>query len=500
MLSLAAVAVVGAGTTSHSQVEEPPAPESAASAPATTPTPDREPAAAASPSPTPAPATSPPPPTTTPPVATPSPDAPSDPTPAGPRATPSPSTTTEPPDTPPPGGAASPAPQPQPQPQPQPSTGAARGGDSASAPRGVPRPPRTTFEDVSTDPTDPAFSAHARAIEWLAAHGAGLGWGLAEESVTFDPDREATRADLAAFLYRAAGLPLHHRTEETSFDDVEPRDERFAEITWLTLRGVALGDDDGAFGPDVVVSTGEAANAVHHLADGPVVVLARGLSFDPVTARSEFADAAEWLTSVGVDVPMPDAAGDAELRKPISRGALASLLMAAHESGVTLARGPSLVDALGKRSAAFSPDGLLNGRLPASTLCDVAWEPGTSLACHAAADLALLNEAFAARFGVDVPITDGYRDLAGQWLAKARHGHLAATPGTSMHGWGAAIDLDGSRIPGGFAGQAYSWLVANAPSFGWALPRWASPVGSKPEPWHLEHLIEAPAATTTSAE
>jgi hypothetical protein len=64
---------------------------------------------------------------------------------------------------------------------------------------------------------------------------------------------------------------------------------------------------------------------------------------------------------------------------------------------------------------------------------------------------------------------------------------FAAVPGTSVHGWGRAVDL---QDPGGkmtFSSPGYRWLQANAAHFGFVHPAWAEPGGSAPEPWHWEH-------------
>ncbi|WP_144018779.1 M15 family metallopeptidase [Demequina sp. NBRC 110056] len=372
---------------------------------------------------------------------------------------------------------------------------------SASAPRpdtATPLPPRTTFLDVSSDPEDAAYSPQGEAIEWLASIGAGLGWGLAEQAARFEPDSPATRADLAAFAYRAAGLPVHVLAAEPPFEDVALEHPALTEISWLASRDAA--GDGATFAPDDPASTGDAAVALHALADGPRVVLAPGLSFEEVPARSEFADATEWLVTLGIEVPLPDGAEDEALLAPLSRGELASLLFEAIQAGVVLDVAPSLADALGVPDAPSTLEGQSNGRVADGSLCALSWAPQLRLNCPAAADLETLNAGFEELFSTDIPVSDAYRDLAGQWRAKAAHGRMAATPGTSMHGWGAAIDLDVGGLPGGFSGDAYAWLIANGPAYDWALPGWASPWGAKPEPWHLEHggtvPADSPAVTT----
>lgn len=121
-----------------------------------------------------------------------------------------------------------------------------------------------------------------------------------------------------------------------------------------------------------------------------------------------------------------------------------------------------------------------NGRLEDGSLCDL-WN-GVELRSDAAVALAELNEQFKAAFGRDLCVGNGYRTLAAQYATKRSQGYLAATPGTSVHGWGLAIDLCGSDD----TGSAKRWLEANGPIWGWENPSWAK--SSKWEPWHWEYV------------
>lgn len=83
--------------------------------------------------------------------------------------------------------------------------------------------------------------------------------------------------------------------------------------------------------------------------------------------------------------------------------------------------------------------------------------------------------AAAARDGVSFGVNDSYRSFEEQVrLARSKglysQGGLAATPGTSQHGWGLAVDLD-------LDPKAQAWMRANGPKFGFHedVPR---------EPWH----------------
>lgn len=120
-----------------------------------------------------------------------------------------------------------------------------------------------------------------------------------------------------------------------------------------------------------------------------------------------------------------------------------------------------------------------NGLLSSSDLCDL-WIPGEKLRGDAAVAMSALNEHYKSEFGHDLCLSDSYRSLSSQYAAQRSRGYLAATPGTSMHGWGLAVDLcsDSAR------GSTKAWLDQNAEIYGWGNPPWART--SKYEPWHWE--------------
>lgn len=126
-----------------------------------------------------------------------------------------------------------------------------------------------------------------------------------------------------------------------------------------------------------------------------------------------------------------------------------------------------------------------NGNLPSSELKELSWN-GIQVANSAAPMLELLNNAFRARFGRNLSVTDGYRSFRQQQVTKALKGGLAAVPGTSNHGLGLAVDLGGGI--NSFDTAEYQWMLVNAGKWGWVNPTWAQRGGSKPEPWHWEFV------------
>jgi hypothetical protein len=138
-----------------------------------------------------------------------------------------------------------------------------------------------------------------------------------------------------------------------------------------------------------------------------------------------------------------------------------------------------------------------NGRIPDGALCSLSMRPALRARCDAADALDRLNAAYVAEFGVSIAVTDAYRDHAGQvaikksWCDRGRCA-MAATPGTSNHGWAIAFDLGGGINTYGSA--PYAWMKNNAAAFGFYHPTWAEPGHpdyAKPEPWHWQYLSGA---------
>ncbi len=137
-----------------------------------------------------------------------------------------------------------------------------------------------------------------------------------------------------------------------------------------------------------------------------------------------------------------------------------------------------------------------NGLLDTADLC-VLWDGKHQLRPDAALAMARLDVAFREAFGEDISISDAYRTYGSQVAVKAQKPALAARPGTSLHGWGVAVDLGGGVSSGG---ERYQWLMEHAGEYGWENPAWARPGGGGAhEPWHWEFAEGRQGPTTTDA-
>ena len=145
---------------------------------------------------------------------------------------------------------------------------------------------------------------------------------------------------------------------------------------------------------------------------------------------------------------------------------------------------PAVAQTAERNAQRASLAGYANGRVPADALCTISFAPGQRLRCDAAAGLDRLNASYRTTFGADLAVTDSYRSYPAQVACSRSKGRLCASPGTSNHGRGVAVDL-GSGVQV-FGSSQHAWMVDHAGEFGWVLPAWAGPSGYKSEPWHWE--------------
>jgi zinc D-Ala-D-Ala carboxypeptidase len=123
-----------------------------------------------------------------------------------------------------------------------------------------------------------------------------------------------------------------------------------------------------------------------------------------------------------------------------------------------------------------------NGLLPKSTLCPLP-QKGKELRADAAIAFTDMNLAYSKHFGKQMCVTDSYRNLAAQQAVYYQRPAFAATPGTSNHGLGLAVDLCGGVQNSGSA--QFNWMEANSKRYGFFHPAFAyvNPF----EPWHWEY-------------
>ncbi|GAB3480486.1 hypothetical protein GCM10027440_19150 [Nocardiopsis coralliicola] len=125
-----------------------------------------------------------------------------------------------------------------------------------------------------------------------------------------------------------------------------------------------------------------------------------------------------------------------------------------------------------------------NGRIPTGVLCELQ-QPGDYLRADAGAAFLRMSDAYEEEFGAPITVNSAYRTYARQQeLYASMAPGMAASPGTSNHGLGLAVDI-GSM--GQWDTPQYHWMLSNSGQYGWFQPENMQQGGSgPPEPWHWE--------------
>lgn len=136
-------------------------------------------------------------------------------------------------------------------------------------------------------------------------------------------------------------------------------------------------------------------------------------------------------------------------------------------------------------------DTLKNGELESKDLKSVKINGAYyQLEEHAADALVKMNREFKKHFNVEIPMNNTYRtfqkqkELKKYYTSQGNPGR-AATPGTSKHGWGIAMDINTGGLK--FKSKHVQWIMKNGGQFNWIKPAWAKSGGSNPEAWHFEY-------------
>jgi hypothetical protein len=164
--------------------------------------------------------------------------------------------------------------------------------------------------------TDTAGHAHAAGIDFAVERSITTGY----PDGTFRPEVAVTRAQMATFLARAAGLPPGG---SVTFPDVPADSTHGAAIAAVATAGWTTGRGDGTFDPDGVVTRGQMAT-----------FLSRAFSLAPSdgapfsdTAESVHGDAIKRVAAAGITTGYAD--GTFRPDAPVTRGQMATFLMRA---------------------------------------------------------------------------------------------------------------------------------------------------------------------------
>ena len=216
-----------------------------------------------------------------------------------------------------------------------------------------------------------------------------------------------------------------------------------------------------------------------------------------MVAAQELEEQASTLFALAFQAELPTETSVAELsRVPLAELAEVDSALEAAEAVVTEVVLAPLVPLDLSTETEGIPDwlpvldltsGYPNGAIPLDVLCAPSAAPQELLRCDAAEAFDRLAARYLEDTGGPLRLVSTYRTYERQVEVKRLRGSLAATPGTSLHGLGIAIDLADAGGVGQFDTPVYLWMKVNAAEFGWVHPAAMEPGGRGPqEPWHWE--------------
>ena len=175
-------------------------------------------------------------------------------------------------------GYVNPAPKPEPKPEPKPD----------------PKPPVNTFLDVSE--TNYFYNS----VLWAASSGVTAGITPTQ----FAPSSDCTRAQVVAFLWRAAGSPEPTRTAHP-FVDVNPNGYYYKAMLWAVEKGITAGVDTTHFAPNNICTRAQIVTFLYRYAGSPATVSQN--PFYDVNGTQYFYSAVMWAVRNNITAGMtPD--------------------------------------------------------------------------------------------------------------------------------------------------------------------------------------------------
>ena len=137
------------------------------------------------------------------------------------------------------------------------------------------------FVDVSAD------AYYYDAVLWAVEEGITNG----TSATTFSPDNPCTRAQMATFLWRAAGSP-EPVGRDFPFVDVGADTYYAKAVQWAYEQGITGGTSATTFSPDQTCTRGQMATFLYRVADGKPV--SNTVIFTDIEADKYYAKAVQW--------------------------------------------------------------------------------------------------------------------------------------------------------------------------------------------------------------
>ena len=142
------------------------------------------------------------------------------------------------------------------------------------------------FADVANN------AYYVDAVEWMLKREVTQG----TTETTFGPDLNCTRAQIVTFLWRVAGSPEPKGT--VGFADVSADSFYAKAVAWAIENGITGGTGDGLFSPDATCTRAQSAAFLYRAAGSPAVGGSAG--FSDVAADAYYAQAVAWAKEHGI--------------------------------------------------------------------------------------------------------------------------------------------------------------------------------------------------------
>lgn len=133
----------------------------------------------------------------------------------------------------------------------------------------------------------PANSWYAGAVAWAVEQGITSG----TSDTTFSPNVSCTRAQMVTFLWRASGTPEIGTT--SPFSDVSADAYYYDAVLWAVEQGITGGTGDGKFSPDAPCTRAQMATFLWRAAGSPTPESGENIFVD-VPADSWYIQAVRW--------------------------------------------------------------------------------------------------------------------------------------------------------------------------------------------------------------
>ena len=150
--------------------------------------------------------------------------------------------------------------------------------------------PTFTWVNPFADVANSAY--YVDAVEWMLKREVTQG----TTETTFSPNLNCTRAQIVTFLWRAAGSPEPKGT--VSFADVSADSYYAKAVAWAVENGITGGTGDGLFSPDATCTRAQSAAFLYRAAGSPAVNGNAG--FSDVAADAYYAQAVAWAKEHGI--------------------------------------------------------------------------------------------------------------------------------------------------------------------------------------------------------